>query len=89
MSITLLNFTKAYLDKRIDTRSFVNAYIELWRIERDLGLSIMDEGKLNLLLSSIFYMVDLYNPDIDKDEYEFDDERLFIHISQQLALFYS
>lgn len=29
MSIALLNFTKAYLDKRIDTRSFVNAYIEL------------------------------------------------------------
>lgn len=49
----------------------------------------MDEGKLNLLLSSIFYMVDLYNPDIDKDEYEFDDEMLFMHISQELALFYS
>lgn len=87
MSITLLNFTKSYLNKRIDTNCFVNAYIELWRIERDLGLANIDEEKLNLFLSSVFYMVDLYNPENDKENYEFNDVELFEIISKELDLF--
>lgn len=87
--MTLLNFTKAYVAERIDTNCFVNAYIELWRIERDLGLSIMDEEKLNLFLSSIFYMVDLYNPESEKEEYEFNDAELFSKVSEELELFES
>ncbi|STY88590.1 MULTISPECIES: colicin immunity domain-containing protein [Moraxella] len=89
MSVTLLNFTKAYVAERIDASCFVNAYIELWRIEADLGLSIMDEEKLNLFLSSIFYMVDLYNPESDKEEYEFNEAELFSKISEELVLFES
>ena len=36
MSVLLLNFTKAYLNERINTNCFVDAYIELWRIEREI-----------------------------------------------------
>ncbi len=89
MSVTLLNFTKAYAAQRIDTNCFVNAYIELWRIEADLGLSIMDEEKLNLFLSLIFYMVDLHNPKSNKEEYELNDKELFSKISEELRLFES
>lgn len=87
MSITLLNFIKAYLNERIDTHCFVNAYIELWRIERDLGISNIDEEKLSLFLASIFYISDLYNPEYDKEEFEFNDKELFEKIYEEFELF--
>ncbi|MPW65039.1 colicin immunity domain-containing protein [Moraxella catarrhalis] len=87
MSVLLLNFTKAYLNERINTNCFVDAYIELWRIERDLGLANIDDERLNLFLSSIFYIVDLYNPDSEKEEYKFNDIELYSKISEELALY--
>lgn len=87
MSLTLLNFTKAYLNERLDTPSFVNTYIELWRIEQDLGICHQDDKKLSLLLSSIFCLVDLYYPEDDKAEFELNDSELFAKISEELKLF--
>ena len=87
MSVLLLNFTKAYLNERINTNCFVDTYIELWRIERDLGLATIDDERLNLFLSSIFYIVDLYNPDSEKEEYKFNDIELYSKIYEELALY--
>lgn len=55
--------------------------------QRDLGLANIDDERLNLFLSSIFYIVDLYNPDSEKEEYEFNDIELYSKISEELALY--
>jgi len=85
MSQTLFEFSKSFINERIDVHTFVNGYIALWRIERDTKVLLNDSEKLSEVLSSIFCMVDLYNPAPDKEDYEFDSNQLYENIRDELS----
>ncbi|AIN14856.1 bacterial self-protective colicin-like immunity family protein [Yersinia pseudotuberculosis IP 32953] len=82
MSIVILEFAKSFINERVSAQVFANAYIELWRIERDQHISLKDDEKLSECLSSIFCLADLYNPDSDREEYELDDKQLYEQVLQ-------
>ncbi|NBM96098.1 colicin immunity protein [Proteus penneri] len=84
MSFMLLAFTKSYAEGRIKPETFSEAYIELYRLERDYDLLLKDNNKLSECLSSIFCIADLYNPNLDKEEYELNDEELLIQVNAEL-----
>ncbi|MFJ4142999.1 colicin immunity domain-containing protein [Pseudomonas sp. NPDC089734] len=76
MSFTLLEFARSYVAGRLTVEIFSEAYIELWKIERDRNLLQLDEPLLSECLSSIFCAADMYEPDESREEYELDDEML-------------
>lgn len=84
MSLITLEFARSLVNGRIAPQVFVEAYIELYRIERDNNLLIKDEDSISECLSTIFCLADLYNPDSDKDEYELDDQQLIEKIDREL-----
>ncbi|QYN45817.1 colicin immunity domain-containing protein [Gilliamella sp. ESL0405] len=84
MSLTILEFTRSLVNGRITPQVFVEAYIELYQIERDNNILINDEDSISECLSSIFCLADLYNPDSDREEYELDESQLIEQIEQEL-----
>lgn len=56
MSRTILEFTKSFVVGGLSAEIFSEAYIELWKIERDSNLLQLDEPSLNECLSSIFVL---------------------------------
>lgn len=76
MSLTILEFARSYVAGRLTAEIFSEAYIELWRIERDRNVLQFDEPSLSECLSSIFCAADMYEPGESREEYEFDDEML-------------
>ncbi|GFM84102.1 colicin immunity protein [Pseudomonas cichorii] len=87
MSLTVLEFAKSFLAGRVSAEIFSEAYMELWRIERDKGLVFEDSISLSECLSSIFCAADMYNPDESRDEYEFDDAKLRCEVAGLLRKF--
>ena len=65
MSIILLKFAESFVRSRISPDVFSNAYIELWRIERDAGILQFDPRDLSECLSTIFCLADMYCPDTE------------------------
>ena len=88
MSLTILKFARSLINGRIAPQVFVEAYIELYRIERDNNLLIKDEDSISGCLSTIFCLADLYNPASDRDEYDLDDRQLIEQIEQELKKLY-
>lgn len=84
MSLIALEFAKSFVNGGITAQVFAEAYIELYRIERDNGLLLKDEDSVSECLSTIFCLADLYNPDSDKEEYELNDKQLIEQIEQEL-----
>jgi hypothetical protein len=80
MSATLFKFARSFVNGRLTADEFANAFLELWKIERDSGLLRADEDRLSVCLSSIFCVADLYNPDSDRDAYELDSTQLRIAV---------
>lgn len=76
MSLTILEFARLYVAGRLTAKVFSEAYIELWKIERDRNVLQLDEPSLSECLSSIFCAADMYEPDESREEYELDDEML-------------
>ncbi|WP_422403781.1 colicin immunity domain-containing protein [Pseudomonas sp. GZD-209] len=76
MSLTILEFARSYVAGRLTAEIFSEAYIELWKIERDRNILQLDEPALSECLSSIFCAADMYEPDDSREEYELDDEML-------------
>jgi len=76
MSLTILEFARSFVAGRLTAEIFSEAYIELWKIERDRNLLQLDEPSLNECLSSIFCAADMYEPSESREEYELDDEML-------------
>ncbi|WKD50592.1 colicin immunity domain-containing protein [Microbulbifer spongiae] len=76
MSTTILALAKSFSKERLTADEFANAYMELWRFERDCNLLQEDEDNLSECLSSIFCLADLFNPDVDREEYELDEKQL-------------
>lgn len=58
-----------------------------WKAERDNNLLGKDEDNLSELLSSVFCVADMYNPDNDREEYEFDDEQLRKEINKLMDIY--
>ena len=84
MSMVLSKFAESFVNERLTADIFADAYMELWKIERDLGLVAQDTGMLSQVNSTIFLMADLYNPESDRDDYEFDEEELRLNVKQEL-----
>ncbi|OPA85727.1 colicin immunity protein [Pseudomonas fluorescens] len=76
MSLTILEFARSYVAGRLSSEVFSEAYIELWKIERDRNILKLDEPPLSECLFSIFCAADMYEPNESREEYEFDDEML-------------
>ncbi|WP_240332608.1 colicin immunity domain-containing protein [Pseudomonas viridiflava] len=61
---------------RITAKIFSEAYIELWKIERDKNILLLDEPSLSECLSSVYCVADMYEPDEPRESYELNVEML-------------
>jgi len=84
MSQALLQIAKAFVSRNIDAETFVDTYIAAWRKERDCDLLLDDSDILSIALSSIFCIADLYNPEDDREHYEFDAHTLLSNVQKIL-----
>jgi hypothetical protein len=82
MSEELLGFAKKIIDSEISADKFVNEFMDKWREERDSGMFSKDNPQLSKKLSSIFCLADLYNPEEDREEYEYDEDKLRLEIKK-------
>jgi hypothetical protein len=89
MSISIYTLTKSFANERLSADEFVNAYMELWRIERDNKQSSQDDHKLSECLSGMFCLADLYNPEDDREDYELDEKGLREQIMQMINTYES
>jgi hypothetical protein len=81
MSVVLLEFAKSFVMERLSASVFSEAYIELWKIERDRGILLKDVPSLSKCLSSVFCAADMYSPeDSLREEYELNDEQLRLEV---------
>ena len=85
MSIKLLEFASAFVSGKITADEFADDYIEKFYAERDAGLLKKDERSLSSALSTTFIVADLYSPDADRKEYEFDETQLRKEVAKVLA----
>lgn len=85
MSLTVLALAKSFVLKRLSADQFSNAYIEIWKYEGETGLLQKDDSQLSECLSSIFCLADLYNPEPDREEYEFDEEQLREKVTELIS----
>lgn len=86
MSYLLVEFVRSFGKGRLSAGAFAEAYMELWRIERDNQNLLHYSDSVNECLSSIFCVADMYNPDDDREEYEFDDEQLHTEINKLMNI---
>jgi Bacterial self-protective colicin-like immunity len=82
MSEELLEFAQKIIDSEISANKFVNEFMDKWREERDSGMFSKDNPQLSEKLSSIFCLADLYNPEEDREEYEYDEDKLRLEIKK-------
>lgn len=82
MSINLKNYIDNFISGKITANEFADNYMCKWKQERDNNLLGNDEDKLSELLSSVFCVADMYNPDEDRDEYEFNDAQLLNEVNK-------
>lgn len=76
MSQLLKNYIDSFISKDITADVFADSYMTKWKIERDSNLLVQDDDNLSELLSSVFCIADMYNPDNDREEYEFNEDQL-------------
>jgi hypothetical protein len=76
MSHDLTDLARKFAAGNVSAVDFANDYISRWKSERDDGRLLQDPPEVSEALSSIFCLADLYNPEPDREEYEFDEERL-------------
>lgn len=84
MSYLLFDFARSFVAERLSATVFSEAYMELWRIERDSKNLLNYDVKISECLSSIFCLTDMYNPDEDREEYEFNDDQLRDEVNKLL-----
>ena len=76
MSEALVTFAKNFLHSNSDPLVFSEEFIHQWKRERDIGIFVADDPKISEVLSSIFCLADLFNPDVDRETYEIDERKL-------------
>lgn len=87
MSQSLKNYIDSFISKDINADYFADAYMMKWKIERDSNLLVQDDDNLSELLSSVFCIADMYNPDDDREEYEFNEEQLRHEINKLIITY--
>lgn len=81
MSVAIFEFARSFVAGGLPAEVFADAYIELWKIERDRHVLHEDAADLSECLSSIFCAADMYSSDGSRNEYELDDERLKFEVA--------
>jgi len=76
MSIYLKDFIDSFFEKKIKADEFAYCYMSKLRYERDSDPLSKDENHLSVLSSNIFCLADMYNPDANREEYEFNEDLL-------------
>lgn len=76
MSQDLTAFARMFAEGGGAADEFASDYIKRWKSERDDGRLLADPPEVSEALSSIFCLADLYNPESDREEYEYDEARL-------------
>lgn len=76
MSQSLKNYIDSFISMDITADVFADSYMTKWKIERDSNLLVQDDDNLSELLSSVFCITDMYNPENDREEYEFNEDQL-------------
>jgi Bacterial self-protective colicin-like immunity len=76
MSLNLLELAKEFTKGNLSSEEFVEKFTILWQEERDSEVALLDNDDLSEKLSTIFCFADLYNPNHDREDYEYDDRRL-------------
>jgi Bacterial self-protective colicin-like immunity len=84
MSKILLEITENFLKDKSDPIAFSTAFSEGWKFERDNGTALIDNAHLSETLSSIFCIVDMFNPEDNRESYEFDESTLRKEITSVL-----
>ena len=84
MSEKLLLFAKRFLKEAINAETFVDEFIIQWKQERDNGSSLSDCPQVSEALSSIFCLADMFNPNDDRESYEFDESKLRLEMKKVL-----
>ncbi|MCG8293872.1 MULTISPECIES: colicin immunity domain-containing protein [Pseudomonas] len=84
MSYILLEFARSFVQGRLSAVVFSEAYMELWKIERDRDMLKLDQPLMDECLSSIFCAADMYGPEGTREEYELDDEMLRAEVDRLL-----
>jgi hypothetical protein len=84
MSQTLFEFARSFATGRLTPDEFANAYIELWKIERDQNILRLDHTALSECLSTIFCLADLYYPESSREEYELNGEQLRARVQEMI-----
>ena len=84
MSQALLTLAKEFVSGALAPDAFVEQFANGWREERDAGLLVKDDDALSETLSTIFCFADLYNPEEDREEYEYDERRLRAEVEKVL-----
>ncbi|MDF7670428.1 colicin immunity domain-containing protein [Orbaceae bacterium ESL0721] len=84
MSLITLEFIKSFVNGRITSTVFTEAYMELYRIERDNNILIKEDKRVGQCLSTIFCLADLYNPSLNRADYELDDDQLIEQVKNEL-----
>ncbi|WP_295841566.1 colicin immunity domain-containing protein [uncultured Xanthomonas sp.] len=85
MSMVLFDFAKSFVLGRMDARVFSEAYMEIWKIERDRGILREDAASLSECLSSIFCFADMYSEDADARQYfELDEAGLLGRVCEEI-----
>lgn len=88
MGILVHKFAERFAAGWISAQSFSDAYIQLWRVGRYFDLLTDDIPGLNECLSTIFCLVDMYEPgDESRADYELGDEGLRREVLDALAAF--
>ena len=85
MSMTILGLAKSFVEERLSADQFANSYMEAWKYERDSDLLQKDDPLLGECLSTIFCLADLYNPEVDRDEYELDEIQFRLRVADLIS----
>ena len=84
MSRKLLALVEDFLKNKSDPAAFSDTFSMEWKLERDNGTVLVDNARLSETLSSIFCLVDMFNPEDDRESYEFDESALREEITNVL-----
>lgn len=82
MSQRLFALASDFVNNSLSPEYFVEEFIGGWRAERDSGHAALDSPELSERLSSIFCIADLFNPEENRKDYEFDEDRLRIEVAK-------
>jgi hypothetical protein len=87
LQMKLLSLIDDFLNFRMTEIEFVERYQCGWKTMRDSGVMQQCNPKLSETLSTIFCLVDLYNPEDDRLEYEFDEVALRLKMGVAFQVF--